>query len=326
MKTSLIIPTLNRLTDLTRCLTSITKLNQQFDEIIIVEQGDIEKTKQTIASFNQLNICLYFHPIQSAAQARNKGIEHAEGELLFFIDDDTQLKANHIEIAQQHLKHNPTVMGLTGPIISPHQANHHPNLLNHIYWWGNKIINILLLYSGVKMRVLKSGINTHSIKPCQTVCDIEWIQGAHMVFRKEVFTRFLFNNDFIAWSCAEDVMLSYQVHQHYGKGALQYHPNFKLIHYESKNTSYHNTQLIKMQIIYQFIFWHQCVYQHKTINLMAYLYGQLGYVKFLLGFYGRRKKTLNAIIKTYLFLFKYWREVINNKIDYNHFILQSSNT
>ncbi len=45
MKTNLIIATLNRHNNLKCCLNSISKLNQSFDEIIIVEQGDIAKTK-----------------------------------------------------------------------------------------------------------------------------------------------------------------------------------------------------------------------------------------------------------------------------------------
>ncbi len=327
MKTSLIIPTLNRRKDLGLCLDSIYKLTQGFDEIIIVEQGDIDSTKRLVSTFTTLNIRLYFHPIKSAAQARNKGIEHASGEVLFFIDDDTELSCDYVEVAQRYFTNNASVMGLTGQIIypsAPNINNYLIRLLKKTYWWFHKIINILLLYDGINMRILRSGTNTHGVRVCKKPCDVEWIQGCHMAFRKVVFEHFSFNANFILWSCAEDAILSYQVYQYYGRGALRYLPDFKLIHHQGEEVSCNNTQLVKMQIIYQFICWHQCIYQHQFINVIAYLYGQLGYVKFLLSFYPWQWQTLKTIVKTYLFLFKHWRGVANNSVDYNDFILKDT--
>ncbi|KAA0446028.1 MAG: glycosyltransferase family 2 protein, partial [Candidatus Thioglobus sp.] len=213
VKTSLIIPTLNRFDDLRACLNSIGKLNQSFDEIIIVEQGDIAKTKTIIADFNNLTISLYFHSVKSAAQARNIGIEKSSGNLVFFIDDDTDLdEKNYIDIAINCFKNNPKMMGLTGKIKSISifkKPTFGTKWLRKLYQWFIKIVNITLLYDGLKMQVLKSGINTHGAIECQKQCDIEWTQGCNMVFRKEVFDKFKFNQNFLAWSCAEDVMLSY---------------------------------------------------------------------------------------------------------------------
>ena len=59
IKTSLIIPTLNRPADLSRCLQSIEQLEKKFDEIIIIEQGDINRTRKIVSKSSILNIRLF---------------------------------------------------------------------------------------------------------------------------------------------------------------------------------------------------------------------------------------------------------------------------
>ena len=92
--TSLIISTLNRADDLTRCFTSITQLTKKFVQIFLVEQRNLQITKRLVKKFPSLIISVYFHPVHSAAQARNAGIKTAIGDLIFFIDDDTELARN----------------------------------------------------------------------------------------------------------------------------------------------------------------------------------------------------------------------------------------
>lgn len=331
MKSSCIIATLNRQDDLAKCLNSMTKLSRACDEIIIVEQGDFAKTQLLIQQFNHLNIHLYFHTIASAAQARNKGIQKATGDILFFIDDDTELDKNYIKIALDYFANQPQAMGITGKInTSPktQQRNIKHGFINRfkvyykmIIWKMNKWLNIFLLVDAVNMSVSRSGSNSHSIKPYQHIADIEWMQGASSVYRKSVFNQFSFNEHFIRWSLGEDVMLSYQVYRHYGIGALKYLPELQLTHYESDDVVSSKKQLIKMQIIYRFIFWENCIHKQQLINLLAYLYGQIGYAKFLFGFYGQTIEVLKIITHSYWFLGKNYQAIRHNKIDYNAFII-----
>ena len=61
MKTSIIIPTLNRQKYLKNCLTSILENTRKPTEIIIVEQGDLKKTQKIKKVFEKkLKLTIFF--------------------------------------------------------------------------------------------------------------------------------------------------------------------------------------------------------------------------------------------------------------------------
>ncbi|KAA0439064.1 MAG: glycosyltransferase [Candidatus Thioglobus sp.] len=318
MKTNLIIATLNRHNNLKCCLNSISKLNQSFDEIIIVEQGDIAKTKTVIAEFNNLNISLYFHSVKSLAQARNFGIEKSSGNLVFFIDDDVELiEKNYINIALNYFNSHPKVMGLTGNIAKDMQ------IFNRS--WRLKFYDWFFLLNGRSFNISASGFYQNNWgKVSQQSC--QWLPGCNMAYRRQVFEQgFRFNERFIRWSSGEDIMFSHQIYQFYGKNSLMYLPQFCLHHFEEKGNSINEINELKMQIIYGFIFWQELIYQKSTFNAMCYLHSQIGLL--LLSLYPKRLKSkpyaFKTLLKSYYFLLKNHKKIINNQINYNQFILDN---
>ena len=310
MQTSLIIPTLNRKDDLTKCLISISKLSQPFDEIIIVEQGDMAKTQVVIDKFRTLNISLYFHPIKSAAQARNIGIEKAHGEFVFFIDDDTKLDKNYVRVALDYFAHHPKVVGIGGSV----------KIQNNFF---KRLLLIIFRFTSFNNKVLRSGQNSPKLF-VDKIHNSHWLGGC-CCYRNKVFKQgFRFNKDFIRWSFGEDVMLSYQVYKHYGDGSLMHVPDFKLMHYESDEISINSESISRMKVIYRFIFWKKEVHQSSLFNLLCYLYGQLGFMiselvktKTL----KQKKIAFKEFVQAYKYLLKNYQAIANNKIDYNVFIL-----
>ena len=334
MHISLIIATFNRPIDLKRCLDSVLRLvnDECFDEVIIVEQGDIARTKVIAKSYHsRINIKTYYSSILSASRARNLGIKKCSGNFIFFIDDDTELSDDYVKVAYQYFKEHSHVMGLTGPInyIQPKQNRPLSRLIRYRYifkCYVNIFLEILLMnrYNFIKMSISPSGANSHlfpfSLKKYEH--NIEWIQGCHMAFRRTVFEAgFRFNPNFICWSLGEDAMMTYQIYKHYGKGSLRYLPGFRITHHSSKEISANIEEIIKMQVIYRFIFWYKEVYRNSLYNLICYLYGQLGYIRSLCIDYGLRK-CFKVLPSAYLYLYKNWKAIGANSIDYNSFIIK----
>jgi glycosyltransferase involved in cell wall biosynthesis len=316
MKTSFIIPTLNRPYDLKRCLKSITELSQKPDEIIIIEQGDIAKTNTIVDKFKELlNINLCFHNVKSGAQARNVGIKKAKGDIIFFIDDDTELEKNYINVAIDYFTKTPKVVAITGSIN---------NTKITISSFIKRLLTTMLGFNSFKNKTLRSASNGYGFF-LNTKHKAQVLKGGNCAIRSLVFADgFRFNADFIRWSSGEDTMISYQIYKHYGDGSLMYLPEFKLIHYDSDEISLTNESAVRMLIIYRFIFWYKEIYQDSKFNLICYLYGQLGLIFFEIRKAKNKLVTFKYAIKSYKYLAKNWRSVANNSIDYNDFIVNSN--
>jgi glycosyltransferase involved in cell wall biosynthesis len=104
MKTSIIIPTFNKLPRLKLCLQSINiqTIDKADLEIIIIDDGSDDGTVDYIKNYStKYELKYYFQKNKGRASARNKGIELADGHLLVFIDDDMIFNKNFIS---EHIK------------------------------------------------------------------------------------------------------------------------------------------------------------------------------------------------------------------------------
>jgi glycosyltransferase involved in cell wall biosynthesis len=86
---SIIIPTYNRSNFMLECLDSIWKQTYNNYEVIIVDDGSTDNTRDILKASIQDNRIIYFYQKnQGAARARNKGIESASGKFITFLDSD----------------------------------------------------------------------------------------------------------------------------------------------------------------------------------------------------------------------------------------------
>ena len=316
-RTTLIIPTLNRPADLARCLRSVSRLRRRFDEIIIIEQGDLTTTERVAEDFGHLNVRIDYQAIRSAARARNAGIDKATGEILFFIDDDTTLDERYVETAVDYLDGHPHVVGLTGRI---EEVNAGP------YSWRlfKRLAGALLLITPLHLGIFRSGAAAPLIFLTEKSWfpDVQFLPGCHFACRREVFDAgFRFNRHFILGSFGEDAMFSCQVYKHYGTGSFAYVPEFRLRHYASPERSLTRAAAIRMHVIYRFIFWRKEVYRGSLLNALCYLYSQVGFSLFVFKRFSQTPWfTLRTIAQSYRYLLAHHREIAGERIDYNRFI------
>lgn len=313
IKTSFIIPTLNRQEDLGTCLLSLTKNTVLPDEVIIIEQWNIENTRLITERFKKkLNIQLLYSKEKSWSKARNIWIDHSIGELLFFIDDDVTLDKKYIEIALSCFKNDKNILWVTWKDIL------HTTSINYL----GRILGSLFCISTIydSSQILRSWHNTNYIN-CYEEKYIKSMPWCSMILRRNIFDEGIrFNNNFIRWSFWEDVYLSYRIYKKYWPKSLKYLPQLEYKHYFSTESRLPSTSLIRMKIIYRYIFWKNEVYDEKLFNLLCYLWSQVWLV-LLETFYKKTCKHVPIYMKSYLYLYKNYKKIDNNTIDYNRFII-----
>lgn len=118
IKISVVICTWNRAESLKRTLDSIKSMYVPNDlkwELIIVDNNSTDNTKEIVEEYkmkSELNIVYVFEEKRGLANARNKGIKEARGEIISFMDDDIIVERNWlINILKAFEIYNPAVLG-----------------------------------------------------------------------------------------------------------------------------------------------------------------------------------------------------------------------
>ncbi len=97
---SLIIPTINRMKELGDLLDSIKIQEYKNFEVIIVDQNPPGFLDETIRQYKDIFSLKHIVTFEKgASKARNIGAKAAQGDILFFPDDDSTLRTNTISYA-----------------------------------------------------------------------------------------------------------------------------------------------------------------------------------------------------------------------------------
>jgi glycosyltransferase involved in cell wall biosynthesis len=148
---SVIIPTYNYAHYLEACITSIIVQAYSVQEIIIVDDGSMDDTKELVQSLNKkyekYNIQYFYQENKGVSAARNYGYTIAKGEYLLFLDADDKLLPNAFEIFYSVLnKHRDSDMFFGGYIAYNHKGkkkNRIPEPLS-----SDKLSNVTKILNG----------------------------------------------------------------------------------------------------------------------------------------------------------------------------------
>jgi len=110
MKISVIIPTYNREKLLKKTLDSVLNQTVQADEIIIIDDGSIDNTKQLINSYSTTIIKYILQKNSGVSNARNNGIKKAKNKWICFLDSDDIWEKEKLEKQIQFHKNNPHIL------------------------------------------------------------------------------------------------------------------------------------------------------------------------------------------------------------------------
>ena len=98
-KVSVIIPIYNAEKYLIECINSVTTQSLKDIEIICINDGSSDDSQLIIEAFCEIDRRVYFfnQKNKGAGAARNRGIEFANGEYVYFMDADDYLEKNTLE-------------------------------------------------------------------------------------------------------------------------------------------------------------------------------------------------------------------------------------
>jgi predicted glycosyltransferase involved in capsule biosynthesis len=102
---SIIIPTYNRVSLLPRAIESALKQTYKNYEIIIIDDGSSDETRELVKSYQ--GVKYFYQENKGPASARNLGISHAEHELIAFLDSDDWFAPDKLEKQLKIMAENP---------------------------------------------------------------------------------------------------------------------------------------------------------------------------------------------------------------------------
>jgi len=105
---SVILPTYNRAHCLAETLNSILSQTYKNLELIVIDDGSTDDTRQLIEQFNG-NIRYYYQENHGVSNARNHGIRKVQGEFIAFADSDDTWSPNKIEQQLAFFNRHPAI-------------------------------------------------------------------------------------------------------------------------------------------------------------------------------------------------------------------------
>ena len=104
---SIITPTYNREKYLRYAMESVLNQTYRHLELLIIDDGSIDGTKDLVGSYNDPRIKYYFQQNQGQSVARNVGLKHARGDYICFLDSDNIWKLDKLQKQIKIMNDNP---------------------------------------------------------------------------------------------------------------------------------------------------------------------------------------------------------------------------
>lgn len=139
---SFIIPVYNVEKYVRECVLSVLELNQLTFEMILVDDGSVDGSMETISDLinNDSRIVAIRQENSGQSVARNKALQIAKGKYVFFLDSDDKIIASVVEQVFSHIKGDEDIIvgdfyKWGGQGTKPVQE---PSLLDHPTWLTGK--------------------------------------------------------------------------------------------------------------------------------------------------------------------------------------------
>jgi glycosyltransferase involved in cell wall biosynthesis len=116
-KFSVVVPTYNRGVILQKTIDSVLGQTFQNFELIIVDDGSTDNTKELVVGIDDARIRYIYQPNGGGSKARNSGIDAAIGKYIAFLDSDDLFLPRHFENALPVLKSGPNICTYTQVIV-----------------------------------------------------------------------------------------------------------------------------------------------------------------------------------------------------------------
>lgn len=220
MTLTVVIPTKNRRDDLRNAIVSLVGQSRPVDELIIVDQGADDESRQAVeqvmADVGQPRL-LYIHDtsVKGLVDAKRVGSARATGDIVCFLEDDVILEPAYIEEIARAFASRPDIFGCSGVISNlPWTAGWYV-AAHRAFFRG--------IFHDPRVRLSLQALNgAAELIPCDV------LSGGVSCWRREVFARVPFDviNGFFLF---EDMEFSTRVVRAFGHH-LYINPRARLLH------------------------------------------------------------------------------------------------
>jgi GT2 family glycosyltransferase len=268
MKISIIVPTYNRNAMLCRTLQNILSFQDQYHELIVVDQTK-EHDAETARFLNKLKaerkIILLCLDYPNLPNARNEGIKAAAGDVVLFLDDDVEIDGGFIP-AHLALYDDPEIGGTTGPVIVANSEKD-GNIVFKNSLSAKEILKKMFFFfiRGKASRVSLFGVTANFSGTKERYADTGI--GCNMAFRKEVFAACgFFDANYRGNAIREDTDMCVRARK--GGYKIKYHPAAKLVHYMENSGGTRNSN---PEEYWKIFFQNQCYFYIKNFSSPRFL-------------------------------------------------------
>lgn len=273
MRISVVIPTKDRFQEICLCIDSISNQSILPNEIIIIDSGEnsrldfiLNKKIPTIVPFVKL-----LHMKASLTGARNIGVQHSTGDIVFFFDDDVVLDRDYIKQVMTVFMNNPEekIGGVMGNIV---------NLKRDVTSLSAIVKRLLFWDHFGDGRFLPSGLPTY-VHGQEKVVTTEFLSGCMSAYSRKVLNEFVFDESLGrigGYSYLEDADMSYRVSRRY---ALVYTPFAKLEHHPSPKGRIDRCSLTKA-LVFNHLYLFEKNMPKRLSTLLSFYVSLFGYLFF----------------------------------------------
>lgn len=143
-KVSVIIPVYNAEATIVDCVTSVMQQDYSDIEIILVNDGSIDRSVQLIKQINDPRIIFIDKKNGGVSNARNAGLEVAKGEYIIFIDSDDHIGKHFVSYYLEKIVTSPKSLIYQSFISCFHDKNV-KELLPDKSFRGSKMLDALII-------------------------------------------------------------------------------------------------------------------------------------------------------------------------------------
>lgn len=115
-KISVIVPAYNEEKTIGKCLHSLTQLDHPNYEIIVVDDGSTDGTLKEAEKFKLRGVKVVHQENMGKANALNRGIREADGEIIVTVDADTVLSRDSLKRLCTRFVENPKIGAVAGNV------------------------------------------------------------------------------------------------------------------------------------------------------------------------------------------------------------------
>lgn len=106
---SIILPTYNRASWLSRTIQSVLEQDETDFELLVIDDGSTDETEEVVKAINDSRIQYHFQENAERGAARNKGVQLARGQYVHFLDSDDVFFEGHLSEARKQLTKEPVL-------------------------------------------------------------------------------------------------------------------------------------------------------------------------------------------------------------------------